>query len=139
MSVLDFARRAAKEAKAKQPSPMVRLLSSGSDGQRVSVDNASHWQTFSKAVRLGFINDDSRLTDKGRAYLAEGQRSLRGVLVSQTIPKGHRDGECNRTACHNPNARWYNPHTNSYYCQPCAFRLNEEMRWADLKPLWRSA
>lgn len=61
-----------------------------------------------------------------------------GSVSVEPIRKGRKHGECNRTACSNPDARWYNPHTNGYYCEPCARLLNEEMRWANLRPLWFS-
>ncbi len=39
--------------------------------------------------------------------------------------KGQRGGNCNRTACQQPGAHWYNPYTYAYYCAPCARELNE--------------
>lgn len=48
------------------------------------------------------------------------------------IRKGQHRGECNRTACSNKVARWYNPHTNAYYCDCCAPKLNKELKWANL-------
>lgn len=45
------------------------------------------------------------------------------------------DGECNRTACANHPACWWNPHTQAYYCEPCAIELNKHLRAQNLKPL----
>jgi hypothetical protein len=33
-------------------------------------------------------------------------------------------GECNRTACHNRNAIWWNIHTFGLYCSNCGPRMN---------------
>jgi len=38
--------------------------------------------------------------------------------------KGAFDGHCNRTACQQPPARWWNKGTRKYYCQTCALRIN---------------
>ena len=38
--------------------------------------------------------------------------------------KGMQGGECNRTACHNPDAQWFNRSTRAYYCGECAMKLN---------------
>lgn len=39
--------------------------------------------------------------------------------------KGEWGGECNRTACHNPEAVWFNVSTRKHYCGMCARTLNE--------------
>lgn len=39
--------------------------------------------------------------------------------------KGELHGECNRTACSNTNARFYNHSTLKYYCTPCAQLINQ--------------
>jgi len=41
------------------------------------------------------------------------------------INKGKKGLRCNRTACPNTEAYWYNRVTEAYYCQPCANRINE--------------
>lgn len=38
---------------------------------------------------------------------------------------GTLGGLCNRKACRAPGATWYNHGTRAYYCQPCAFRIND--------------
>jgi hypothetical protein len=38
--------------------------------------------------------------------------------------KGKKGGNCNRTACQQPEATWYNHSTRAYYCEPCAQNLN---------------
>ncbi len=42
--------------------------------------------------------------------------------------KGQKLGECQRTACRNPHATWYNFSTRNYYCAPCALKI---MRWPE--------
>lgn len=41
--------------------------------------------------------------------------------------KGHFDGSCNRRACQRPikGNGWFNRWTIAYYCQPCAFKIND--------------
>lgn len=39
--------------------------------------------------------------------------------------KGVLNGNCNRAACQEPGAQYYNQSTRAYYCKPCAFRLNQ--------------
>lgn len=38
--------------------------------------------------------------------------------------KGEYNQECNRTACNNLNATYYNHSTEKYYCRPCAKEIN---------------
>ncbi len=40
------------------------------------------------------------------------------------VKKGEFSGECNRTACNNKNARFFNHSTTKYYCTPCAQQIN---------------
>ncbi len=42
--------------------------------------------------------------------------------------KGDRGAECNRTVCENEDANWFNHSTRAWYCQRCAFKLNDENR-----------
>ena len=37
--------------------------------------------------------------------------------------KGEKHGTCNRGACNNTNALWWNRSTERYYCKPCARRI----------------
>lgn len=39
--------------------------------------------------------------------------------------KGQKNGSCNRQACQESGATWFNKVMKAYYCQPCALRLNE--------------
>lgn len=39
--------------------------------------------------------------------------------------KGTFADECNRTACVNQSATYYNRGTGKYYCRPCARLINE--------------
>lgn len=38
--------------------------------------------------------------------------------------KGSYGGWCNRTACDNDAATWYNSSTRAYYCEKCAAEIN---------------
>jgi hypothetical protein len=41
--------------------------------------------------------------------------------------KGHYGGSCNVTACQLPNsAVWFNHGTRKYYCETCAYVLNND-------------
>ncbi len=37
--------------------------------------------------------------------------------------KGIRGGNCNRTACQQPNAIWYNKGSFAWYCRNCAITI----------------
>ena len=39
--------------------------------------------------------------------------------------KGDYKGECNRTACSNESAVYYNHSTRKYYCEKCALLIND--------------
>lgn len=41
-----------------------------------------------------------------------------------TLEKGHKGGECNRTACTNEPAFYWNKYTQMWYCEACAVRIN---------------
>jgi hypothetical protein len=43
-------------------------------------------------------------------------------------PIGTFGGLCNRTACREPGARWWNSSTRKFYCVMCASRINLECR-----------
>lgn len=38
--------------------------------------------------------------------------------------KGLKNGSCNRTACQDPGANFFNRSTKAYYCEYCARRIN---------------
>lgn len=42
-----------------------------------------------------------------------------------SIPKGAYSGECNRGACQQKPANYWNPHTERFYCVHCARKINE--------------
>jgi hypothetical protein len=46
--------------------------------------------------------------------------------------KGELGGECNRGACNDVNARWWNPHTQAHYCTACARLINESLKHSKL-------
>lgn len=41
------------------------------------------------------------------------------------MAKGDLLDECNRTACSNKAARWFNHSTEKYYCSKCACMIND--------------
>jgi hypothetical protein len=54
-------------------SPLRRLLEDGLlDDGMVVVSYAQQWRTLSKAIRQGYLDESQRLTEKGRALLANG-------------------------------------------------------------------
>jgi len=86
-----IARAAAKAAKRAEPSPMERLLESAVTHGASAVthgaaepDNPQHWQTVSKAVRLGLLDLDLRLTQAGRAAL-DKEHQRRAVTPPQEV------------------------------------------------------
>lgn len=51
--------------------------------------------------------------------------------------KGERGGSCNRSACQQPGAIWFNHSTRKYYCEPCAHWLNtDRFNHADAHRIW---
>ena len=48
--------------------------------------------------------------------------------VDPTTPIGTYGGLCNRSACREEGARWWNTSTRKYYCLLCASRINLEAR-----------
>ena len=40
--------------------------------------------------------------------------------------KGVEGGNCNRTACQQPGAVWYNSSTRKYYCRNCAITIQQQ-------------
>ena len=74
MRLLPRARRAKKVDPRDDRSPMLRLLLDGYDGERVYPNYHQQWRTMLKAQRLGYLDDDQRLTDAGRAFIAHESR-----------------------------------------------------------------
>lgn len=72
--------------------------------------------------------------DKYNVCVAEQFIDDRGVVTalfntSVEFPdKGKYMGLCNRKACLEPNANWYNPNSRAHYCQSCALALNNGNR-----------
>ncbi len=50
-------------------SPMLRLLAGAHADGYVEVNYDAQWRTLFKARRLGLLDDRSRLTEKGRAFV----------------------------------------------------------------------
>ena len=46
--------------------------------------------------------------------------------MSEKIKKGEYQGECNRSACSNPKAEYFDYSTRKYYCASCAKIINME-------------
>ena len=44
--------------------------------------------------------------------------------INNRTMKGEYGQECNRTACNNQNAQFYNHSTRKYYCGSCAQTIN---------------
>lgn len=44
--------------------------------------------------------------------------------MSSNTTKGDYNQECNRTACSNQGAKFYNHSTRMYYCRSCAEQIN---------------
>ena len=54
-----------------------------------------------------------------------------------TPNKGQKGGECNITTCNTPDAQWYNHSTQKFYCDNCAYRLNNDpFNKRDSEKLW---
>jgi hypothetical protein len=52
--------------------PMTRLLEDGLlDNGTVVVSYDQQWKTLTAAKRYGFVDEDHKITDKGRAYVAK--------------------------------------------------------------------
>ncbi len=53
--------------------PMTRLLQdcNNKGSGMVEVEYAQQWPTLIKAMRLGYVDDNQRMTDKGREFLAK--------------------------------------------------------------------
>ena len=45
--------------------------------------------------------------------------------------KGRMNGSCNRTACQQPGASWFNTSTRAYYCEPCARDITDFTKRVD--------
>ena len=52
-------------------SPMLRLLADCNNATSglVEVDYAQQWPTLIKAIRLGFVDDNQRITEQGKAFV----------------------------------------------------------------------
>jgi hypothetical protein len=49
---------------------------------------------------------------------------MRYTAPHDPVLKGVKDGNCNRQACQQPGATWYNSGTYKYYCKACASMIN---------------
>jgi hypothetical protein len=55
--------------------------------------------------------------------------------IDITKPIGTYGGLCNRTACREEGAKWWNTSTRKYYCVMCASKINLECRRMDEEPI----
>lgn len=46
------------------------------------------------------------------------------LISASGVPKGGYSGECNRTACDNRPAHFWNTSTHRFYCIHCARKIN---------------
>lgn len=69
-----------------------------------------------------------------RRRFAAGAKVINDTALRIHAPEGTVDafdkglfgGSCNRSACQRPGAEWYNHGTRKYYCEPCAYWLNND-------------
>lgn len=62
---------------------------------------------------------------KGRYLRIETAEFDRATGSPVLVDKGDLGGECNRSECFMAPAFWFNKSTKKYYCQHCAFMINE--------------
>lgn len=67
-----------------------------------------------------FVEESWRVVqNKVRAAHRRAQRAR------QRSDNAARSRKCNRTTCGHSGANWWNTSTRAYYCQPCAFAIND--------------
>lgn len=59
----------------------------------------------------------------------------RHAAPGRPAEKGDHGGECQRIACGNPGAHWFNETNGRYYCASCARTFNEISRRHGQPPL----
>lgn len=68
---------------------------------------------------------DAVIKEEGHAYNELPREDGMTIVEKKVIfEKGAKNGECNRTACENVPADWYNQYTQRWYCKSCADRIN---------------
>lgn len=50
---------------------------------------------------------------------------LTSMRIEHKSDKGLKNGSCNRSACQQPGATWYNSGSRAYYCTKCAGMIND--------------
>lgn len=64
-----------------------------------------------------------------RVYIDLGCSSVpllrRAIAKALRAEKANQSRLCNRSACRQPGANWWNATMQAWYCQPCAFAINE--------------
>nr|WP_293837506.1 hypothetical protein [uncultured Arsenicibacter sp.] len=60
-----------------------------------------------------------------RDHIKNEQAIKRQSADAPKPAKGSCNAECNRKACSNPNATFFNFSTHKYYCRSCAMQINE--------------
>lgn len=74
-------------------------------------------------VRKGPKGTSVRATGKAAQNLFDAM--TRGAHQPLKPDKGQKNGSCNRRACQEPPAVYFNSATLAYYCERCARELNE--------------
>jgi hypothetical protein len=72
----------------------------------------------------------------GTTLVFRGKRDCAAVMAALTAPedKGRFNGTCNRSACSEKPADYYNPHTRAFYCRGCAQKINASLKATDSSP-----
>ena len=85
---------------------------------------ATQTDTASRQVRRAQAREAAK-----RHPLPQGRHARISVTEDPPLTpgKGLFDGNCNRTACQEPikGNNWWNIGTRAYYCQRCAYLINE--------------
>ena len=79
--------------------------------------------------------EESRFAGKPWWQMPLATASLRHADGQRPPAKGEHGGECQRIACDNAKAYWFNQTNGRYYCGPCAKTFNEISRRHGQPPL----
>jgi len=79
--------------------------------------------------------DASRFAGKPWWQMPLATAAIRHADGAQRPGKGEHGGECQRIACDQGNARWFNQTNARYYCATCARTFNDISRRHGQAPL----
>jgi hypothetical protein len=70
---------------------------------------------------------------RGTTMVFRGKAAA-AVMAALTAPedKGQFNGTCNRSACDEKPADYYNLHTRAFYCRACAHLINQSLKASNL-------